>query len=1014
MGFAIRTLGAVAAAGIAAGWAPSAVAGDSWSYYDGYNASYAIPYVADLDFAYGANPPRAMVEVSVNGGETAHFQLDTGSQGMVVPYTLVPDFQPTGKPGSITYVSSGIKAVGYWTDVDVHFPGSTDGQGNIGVATAKIQVLVATETCNTNTNDCDLPLGDIPRMIGIGFDRTGEGTVGMQPSLLNNPFLHITDMDAGTMRSGYIFTSDHVEVGLTAANAGSGFAMYKLLPNTIPNQAGQQWTTLPGTFVITRDGSTTTRSDLPLLLDTGIGYAWVDIGGPTSHEDCPADDPTLPSFASCAAPGAEVTVYFGGSDQVGFTYTTGDTLNPVAPWFTRTDNNLTQSNIGIHPIAGFDYLFDAAGGFEGLRATGVASSHVVFTLFISMAGTWSLSEAMTTDLPVYVRAAAEIEAAQRTTFESDVTGPAALTVSGAGEVVFLGDVTLPAGLTVAGRTSLAARTTAPVAVQVGGQATNTGTIAGDVANAGTFVNDGVVDGDVGNRGRLTGNGHITGDLVSTGSVSPGHSIGEVSVAGDAAFASGSVYHVEIGADGEADRIEIGGALTVEDARLDVILLPGESPWLGARYEVVTASAVSGDFDVRARGFARLSSPYPFLDVTAESDSAAVILKIARSEVSFAAAGRTENQVAVGGSLDSLAMDSGVVDSIVVLDAMSARAAYDQLSGAIYPSVRGMFVDQATGVRDTVLARLHQSYAAPGSGGAIAPQTAALATGSPSAMWVTSYGDWGGADASENVASFTRTFAGVIGGVDTALPTVDWRAGIAGGYAHTSFAIDDYGSSGSSRGVDFAAYAGGPLVSLGRGTARANLGAGFGVHDVLVDRHVAYPGLAESLSSDFEATTTQLFGELAYAYEMGPTPVGRVTMEPFAGLGYVSARTDAFREHGGDAALDGGSGSFGAAMSQLGLRGEARLPFSGVAADVSGMIGWQHIFGDTTPTADLAFAAGSSTFTVAGAPVAEDALIIGAGIDAAVAARARIGVSYLGQVAFGADNHAVNGTLSVRF
>ncbi len=60
------------------------------------------------------------------------------------------------------------------------------------------------------------------------------------------------------MRAGYIFSSDHIEVGLTGPNAGSGFAMYKLLPTKIPGQAGKQWETLPGTFVVTRDGATKT------------------------------------------------------------------------------------------------------------------------------------------------------------------------------------------------------------------------------------------------------------------------------------------------------------------------------------------------------------------------------------------------------------------------------------------------------------------------------------------------------------------------------------------------------------------------------------------------------------------------------------------------------------------------------------------------------------------------------------------------------------------------------------
>ena len=457
-----------------------------------------------------------------------------------------------------------------------------------------------------------------------------------------------------------------------------------------------------------------------------------------------------PRQRNALLPGAEVTVYFGGSDQVGFTYTTGETDNPVAPWFTRTDNNPNGSNVGIHPIAGFDYLFDSVGGFEGLRATGIGGSNVVFDPFLSMAGTWSLDETLDTDLPVYVRADAEIATDATATFRSAFTGPAALTVSGTGEVVFKADVTLPAGIAVNGNAVFRATTTAPLVVMAGGTATNDGTIAGNVFNAGLFANDGVVTGSVGNAGMLTGNGHIGGTLVTTGVVAPGHSAGTVSVAGDARFEAGSVYVAEIGSDGEADRLEVGGTLTIADATLEVGVLPGAAPTLGASYVVVDAGGIIGAFAMRAPDFAALKSAYPFLAVASATEGGEVALTVTRSDVAFAAAAETRNQKAVGSALDTIGLDAALVETIVVLDARSARYAYDQLSGAIYPSVRGMFAEQAMGVRDAILARLHQSHDTPGSNGVDAPDSVALDPKSPGSMWVTSYGDWGETDATENV------------------------------------------------------------------------------------------------------------------------------------------------------------------------------------------------------------------------------------------------------------------------
>ncbi len=252
------------------------------------------------------------------------------------------------------------------------------------------------------------------------------------------------------------------------------------------------------------------------------------------------------------------------------------------------------------------------------------------------------------------------------------------------------------------------------------------------------------------------------------------------------------------------------------------------------------------------------------------------------------------------------------------------------------------------------ARLHQSHDTPGSNGVDAPDSMALAPKSSGAMWLTSYGDWGETDATANVAIVQPDLCR-----DHRrhrhwrLPASDWRLGIAGGYAHTSFAINDYGSSGSSNGADFGAYAGGPLATLGRGTLQINLGATL--------RHPRRPGRARTsfmpgysgkASSDFQATTAQAFGELAYDIDIGRTAIGAARVEPFAGLGTVSARTGSFSETGGAAALDGTARELwrdDIADRHPWRDAACRLP--GRSIDLGGTIGWQHVFSDPTPSAE---------------------------------------------------------------
>ncbi|HWK66476.1 MAG TPA: autotransporter domain-containing protein [Rhizobiaceae bacterium] len=66
-----------------------------------------------------------------------------------------------------------------------------------------------------------------------------------------------------------------------------------------------------------------------------------------------------------------------------------------------------------------------------------------------------------------------------------------------------------------------------------------------------------------------------------------------------------------------------------------------------------------------------------------------------------------------------------------------------------------------------------------------------------------------------------------------------------------------------------------------------------------------------------------------------------------------------------------------------------------------------------PKATLAFA-GSNPFSVAGVPIARDAAIVEAGLDLAISKSAALGISYAGQLARDAQDHAFKANLAVRF
>lgn len=71
-------------------------------------------------------------------------------------------------------------------------------------------------------------------------------------------------------------------------------------------------------------------------------------------------------------------------------------------------------------------------------------------------------------------------------------------------------------------------------------------------------------------------------------------------------------------------------------------------------------------------------------------------------------------------------------------------------------------------------------------------------------------------------------------------------------------------------------------------------------------------------------------------------------------------------------------------------------------------GWRHAFGNPLPVVATSFA-GSSPFLIAGTPVARNALSADIGFSVALSSRARLDLSYVGDVASDAAMHSSRAT-----
>ncbi|MCY1409901.1 Extracellular serine protease [compost metagenome] len=570
-----------------------------------------------------------------------------------------------------------------------------------------------------------------------------------------------------------------------------------------------------------------------------------------------------------------------------------------------------------------------------------------------------------------------------------------------GSLAALGSNTAPAVVDFAGSASIGHNLSATNAVLGFSKAPDATSHSGGNVNlassttlGGNIASPIQVDGSVSADADTTmgGNWKISGDLVNAGTLTPGNSIGVVGVGGNFILAPTSTYDVEVNSAGESDRTDVAGQTTLAGG-VNVSALDGYRP--GHNYLILTAQGGFAGTTFDANKLNWSGPDYQFLAPQLKYDSNNVYLLVDRNGTPFATVARTSNQKAVAAGLESLSFANQAYSTVATSTSTAGLAdAFDQLSGEIHASARTALIDDSKYVRDAASARVREAFDK--------PAVSKSADAENIDGWVKIYGAEANTDASDGAASLDRKSTGVLFGGDT-LVGDNLRIGVMGGVGKTDFDVNHRNSDGKSDNYTIGVYGGTQQGKLG-----IRAGAAHTWHEVETDRSVDFNGFKDKLSANYDARTTQLFGEVGY--RLGDE---KASVEPFAALAHVQQKTDGFKEKGGDAALTGKSESTDTTFSTLGVRGSTKLTVGSTAVTADGSLGWKHAYGDVDTSSTMALANGGP-FDVSGAPVSKDAVAIEAGVKAEVAQNATVGLSYSGEVGSDGDEQAVKVDFTYRY
>ena len=476
----------------------------------------------------------------------------------------------------------------------------------------------------------------------------------------------------------------------------------------------------------------------------------------------------------------------------------------------------------------------------------------------------------------------------------------------------------------------------------------------------TLSVDGSIVSPVSVSGMLGGSGTVgTTQINSGGTLSPGNSIGTITVNGNLAFGAGSTYAVEV-SPSVADRTNVSGTAALAGT-LQSSFAPGT--YYARTYTLLSATGGrTGTFGT----FSTAGLPGGFQSSLSYTPTD-VMLNLTAALGGGTALSRNQGNVA-NALNTSFNTGNSLLSGLNGLFSMSGPPlanALNSLSGEAQTGAQTAVFTFGNQFLNTVLG----SAGGGGLGGSSqqAVQYASLDANEAGPEqrrlrgWMAGFGGYGWLDGASGSSSVQTTTQGLAVGADWSFDGGTLGLAIASGT--TGWSLD--GGLGSGRGNVFQA---GLYGRTGAGPLYAAVAGGWGVHGLSTNRSVGF--LGDYMSASYTAYTWSGRAETGYRIALGDHG-----LTPFvAGQGQV-ANLPGFCETsqtGSGAALCFNSATASSFRSELGIESDANLgTVLGSKARLQVRLAWAHEW-QTANTASASFQSlPGSSFTVSGTPLPAD-------------------------------------------